>query len=230
MRGPVIWTTVMTILTLVVVIVTYFSTCLAEIRENGPPVGYLWSPKARFCGIGGISSTAPWICLSLLLPLVALALALYIRRRTGLRDLVRLALALAILGPIAPPIYAAALPSYQVNNYPILTQPWLRVATPTRPARVCYVYGIVTALSTNHPAPSSMLRCVDLRRNAASRELTPHYDEGVTSYNLQFLGDALTREGWPAPAGFSGFADLIVARAYELPFNQVRQDSTNVSA
>jgi hypothetical protein len=223
LRGPVVWTTVMTVLALVVAVVTYVGTCLGQQSDSAAPIGYLWSPKARFCALGEGSSTAPWMYLSLLIPVVALALAVYLRKRGVRRALSRVALALAILGPIAPPVYAAALPSYQEDSYPIFTRPWLRPASSTHLARVCYSYGVVSAAATESPEPDTAMRCVDLQRNSASESLTTSYDEGQTSYNLQFFGNSLTQHGWPTPAGFSGFAGLVVARSYELSFSQARQ-------
>jgi hypothetical protein len=229
LRAPVIWTVVMTFLAAIVAVATNLGTCLGEENDGGSPLGYDWSPRARFCGVHEGASTTPWMYLSLLVPIAALALGRFIRTRTGSRQLALAAYALAGLAPIVPPVYVAALPSYQVGDYAILTQPWLRTATPTREARVCYVYGIATAAQTLNPAPDTQLRCVDLQRNAASEALTPSDDGGQTSYNLQFLGDALTQRGWPASDGFSGFAALTVARAYELPFSQARQGATNES-
>jgi hypothetical protein len=158
------------------------------------------------------------------LPTVVAALLL----RGGRRTLGFGAYAALAVTPFAPGLYVHALPYYPLDSYPILQKPLLRPATASRPARVCFVYGIAFGPRAVQVFPETPRTCVDLARTREASRLSPADDGGRTDYDLEWLGKNLARAGLPVHAGEHGGKGLTVTRVYTLPDRVARIGATEV--
>ena len=193
------------------------STCvLSEPHPHWP-----WSPKTEYCeGDSPIVSAAAYAALAA--PALLAILGTILWARAGQIW----AIAVFVLVP-APAFlvgwYVNSLPYYYVETTPVLYNPYLRVATDSRPARACYAHGTIRGPDTTAIPPETERVCVDLDQTSEARSLTPEYDQGATEFGLEFLGHELTENGMKPGAEFEG---LIAATVYRLPGAEARQDST----
>jgi len=216
-RRAAVWATVVATLATVIAVLAVLLTFLFECASDGGsgPEAWPWSPREQLCD----SSNSPVVLGMLALLFVPTALVIL---GTWLRLRGRPALGwIAYAGLLATPalsgFYVAALPVYEVDEYPILHTPLLRVARGSEPPRVCYAYGIVGERSddTRH--------CIELERTPRALRLTNAYDEGETVFDLEEAGKNLTQEGLPVEPGATGIKGLVVTRAYTLPVAEARE-------
>jgi hypothetical protein len=198
-------------------LVVHFAECTAR---SEPPRAWPWSPRVQFCEKDAVAPLYGALAL-LAVPtlLVALGAILWAWRGEGWATL---AFGLLLATPLLPVLYLGALPNYPVETTPILHNPYLRVATDARPARACYVNGIIEGPDRTTVTDETERICVDLEPTAEARALTPD-DELTTTHRLDMLGKKLTENGREADTEFDG---LVVARVYPLSGAAAREDST----
>ena len=191
-------------------------TCwLSEPHPHWP-----WSPKTEYCeGEAPIVSAALYAALAA--PAILATLGTFLWARAGQLW----AAAAFVLVPVPAILvgwYVNSLPYYYVQSTPVLHDPYLRVATDSRPARACYAYGIIRGPRETVVTPDTERVCVDLEQTPEARALTPEYDLGQTYDALELLGYELTENGLMPGAEFEG---LVAARVYRLPGAEARRDS-----
>jgi hypothetical protein len=204
---------ILTDVVVVVVFLTFLGECLSENHE--PPPNWPWSPRRQFCQGG--SSEARDIFAVLVVPtiLVTVGTLLYSRQHVALAWGTYSALFLTVF---VPHIYVNMLPYYWIDSTPVLSQPVLRAAVGSQPARVCYVYGIYGKPSSYvTPDSTRELYCVDLKPTPAAQSLTARDEAGTASLDLETMGNNLTARGLPIHPGETGVEGLVVTRAYKLP-------------
>jgi hypothetical protein len=193
------------------------STCFL----SEPHSHWSWSPKTEYCeGDSPIVSAAAYAALAA--PALLALLGTILWARAGQLW----ATAAFVLVPVPAILvgwFVNSLPYYYVETTPVLYNPYLRVATDSRPARACYAYGIIRGRRTTVITPDTERVCVDLEQTPEARALTPRYDQGHTEHALEFLGHELTENGVKPGAEFEG---LVAARVYRLPGADARRDST----
>lgn len=192
------------------------STCfLSEPHPHWP-----WSPKTEYCeGDSPVVSAAAYAALAA--PSLLAILGTILWARTGQIW----ATATFVLVPVPAILvgwYVNSLPYYYVETTPVLHNPYLRVATDSRPARACYAYGIIRGRRMTVITPESERICADLEQTPEARALTPRYDQGHTEHGLEFLGHELTENGMKPGAEFEG---LVAVRVYRLLGAEARRDS-----
>jgi hypothetical protein len=213
-----------TAIALVAVWLTAYGECLAENPEPAPPPSWPWSPRRQFCN--DASSPAALGALGLLLvPTAMVVLGTFLRFKEH-PALGWTAYAVVLATPVLPSVYVNALPYYRLDSYPVLHQPLLRPASGSQPPRVCYVYGIAFGPRKVEVTSATRHECVDLKPTPQALSLTPSYDEGRTSYDLDWMGKKLTQRGLPVRRGATGVDGLVIDRAYELPDSQARIGAT----
>jgi hypothetical protein len=191
-------------------------TCfLSEPHPHWP-----WSPKTEYCeGDSPVVSAAVYAALAA--PALLALLGTILWARAG-----QLWAATAFVLVPVPAIlvgwYVNSLPYYYVQSTPVLHNPYLRVASDSRPARACYAYGIIRGPRKTVITPDTERVCVDLEQTSEARALTPKYDQGHTHHALEFLGHELTENGMKPGAEFEG---LVAVRVYRLPGAEARRDS-----
>jgi hypothetical protein len=222
-RRGAVWATVVATLATVVAVLAVLLTFLFECASDGGsgPEAWEWSPREQLCE----SSSSPVLLGMLALLFVPTALVIlgtWLRLR-GRRALGWIAYAGLLATPALSGLYVAALPVYEVDEYPILHTPFLRIADGSAPPRVCYAYGIV-----GEAPPDTTRHCIELERTREALRLTAGYDEGVTEFDLEEVGKKLTQEGLPVEPGETGVDGYVVTRAYRLEEAEARAGASRV--
>jgi hypothetical protein len=217
-RRAVLWAAVAAGVVTAVVAFTVLLTFIFECASDGgsDPESWPWSPRNQLCDGSGRQPEVLAMLALLLVPTILITLATWLRSR-GRRGLSRVAYAALLATPALSGFYVAALPVYEVDEYPILHTPLLRVARGSEPPRVCYAYGIV-----GEPPPSATRHCVELEPTPRALRLTTAYDEGETVFDLEEAGKKLTQKGLPVRPGETGIDGLVVTRAYTLSAAEAR--------
>ena len=210
-RRTAVWAAVAAAAVTAVVAFTVLLTFIFECASDGgsDPESWPWSPRNQLCDGSGWQPEVLGMLALLLVPTVLITLGTWLRSR-GRRALSWVAYAGLLATPALSGLYVAALPVYEVDEYPILHTPLLRVAHGSEPPRVCYAYGIVGE------APGERRHCIELEPTPRARALTNAYDEGETVFDLEEAGKNLTQKGLPVHPGDTGVDGLVVTRAYEL--------------
>jgi hypothetical protein len=191
------------------------------LNDNAPPsASWYWSPREEFCDRGYPDLLS--ILIVFVIPAgLATAGALLVSHQR--RWLAVLPFAALFALPALPFLYLDSLDEYRYDSYPVLDQPLLRPARGGMPARVCYVYGIVTGPRKVIVTPQTMHHCIELARTPEATRLRLGYDGGRTVTDLTRAGQNLTQEGLPVRAGPTGVHGLIVRRASLLSDRAARQ-------
>jgi hypothetical protein len=199
---------------------TAFGECVGENPDRAPDPSWPWSPRREFCD--DRSSPAALGALALLLvPTAAVMLGTFLRSKQH-QALSWTAYAILLATPVLPSVYIGALPVYRVDSHPVLHRPLLRPVSASKPARVCYLYGIAFGPRKVEVTSGTTRHCVELKPTPQALSLTPKYDLGQTSYDLDWMGRRLTEKGLPVRPGDTGVDGLVVDRAYKLPESQAR--------
>jgi hypothetical protein len=216
-RRAAVWAAVAAGVVTAVVAFTVLLTFIFECATDGgsDPESWPWSPRNQLCDGSGWQPEVVGMLALLLVPTVLITLGTWLRSR-GRRGLSWVAYAGLLATPALSGLYVAALPVYEVDEYPILHTPLLRVARGSEPPRVCYAYGIV-----GEPA-GGRRHCIELEPTPRARRLTNAYDEGETVFDLEEAGKKLTQKGLPVQPGETGVDGLVVARAYTLSAAEAR--------
>jgi hypothetical protein len=221
-RRAAVWAAVAAAVVTAVVACTVFLTFVFECASDGgsDPEAWPWSPRNQLCDGSGWEPVVLGMLALLLVPTVLITLGTWLRSR-GRRGLGWVAYAGLLATPALSGIYVAALPVYEVEEYPILHTPLLRVAHGSEAPRVCYAYGIV-----GEAPPDPTRHCLDLERTRRALRLTNAYDEGETVFDLEEAGKELTQKGLPVRPGETGVDGLVVARAYTLSAADARNGAS----
>jgi uncharacterized membrane protein HdeD (DUF308 family) len=217
-RRAAVWAAVAAGVVTTVAVCATFLTFVFECASDGgsDPESWPWSPRNQLCD-GDSSLVVLGMLALLLVPTVLITLGTWLRSR-GRRGLGWVAYAGLLATPALSGLYVAALPVYEVEEYPILHTPLLRTADGSAPPRVCYAYGIV-----GEQPPDTTRHCIELERTPEALRLTADYDEGVTEFDLEEVGKKLTREGLPVEPGETGIDGYVVTRAYTLDAAEARK-------
>jgi hypothetical protein len=217
-RRAAVWAAVAAGLVTAVVAFTVLLAFIFECASDGgsDPESWPWSPRNQLCDGSGAQPEVLGMLALLLVPTILITLGTWLRSR-GRRGLSWVAYAGLLATPALAGLYVAALPVYEVDEYPILHTPLLRVARGSTPPRVCYAYGIVGEV-----LPSATRHCIELEPTPEVRRLTLAYDEGVTEFDLEQVGKELTQKGLPVRPGETGVEGYVVTRAYTLSGAEAR--------
>jgi hypothetical protein len=223
-RRAAVWAGVAAGLVTAVVVFTVLLTFLFECASDGgsDPESWPWSPRNQLCDGSGYDPVVLGMLALLLVPSILITLGTWLRSR-GRRGLSWIAYAGLLVTPALSGIYVGALPVYEVDDYPILNQPLLRVARGSVPPRVCYAYGIV-----GEKPRDPTRHCIELERTPQALRLTTAYDEGVSVFDLEEVGKELTQEGLPVRAGETGVDGYVATRAYTLTEAEARDGALEV--
>lgn len=195
-----------------------FGQCFDESADR--PSSWAFSPRREFCSDGSAQANVG-VALTFV-PGLVMALGTWLWER-GRRVTGALLGAAALSGVLLPSAYVRALPLYRLDTYPVFHDPLLGAATSRRPATVCYVYGIQFGPRKLDVVPSTRRTCIVLRDTEKARALTSSYDEGVTGYDLEWVGRELARRGRPVRPGPTGFEDYEVARVFSVTDAEARR-------
>jgi hypothetical protein len=206
-----------TVYVLVTLAIVSLGTCLGAWETSGV---WAWSPVFEYCD--GETTASKAVLAVLAAPALLAAVGAILWSKLG-RGWALLAFGLVLLAPLLPARYVTSLPLYYKEFTPVLHNPYLRVASDSRPARACYIYGIVHGRRRTVVTPDTERVCVDFEPTPEASALTPKYDQGATERRLELLGHALTANDLEPGAEFEG---LVAARVYRLPGAEARRDST----
>lgn len=223
-RRAAVWAAVAAGVVTAVVAFTVFLAFIFQCASDSgaDPEVWPWSPRNRLCDGSGTEPVVLGMLALLLVPTVLITLGTWLRSH-GRRALSWVAYAGLLATPALAGLYVAALPVYEVDEYPILHSPLLRVARGSEPPRVCYAYGIV-----GEAPPDTTRHCIELARTPEALRLTAAYDEGVTSFDLEEVGKELTQEGLPVRPGKTGVDGYVVTRAYTLSEAAARDGASEI--
>ena len=93
---------------------------------------------------------------------------------------------------------------------------------------MCYVYGIAYGPRKVTVTADTIHRCVDLEQTPLALGLTATYDQGRSSYDLDWMGKLLTERGLPVRPGPTGIRGLVVRRAYTSTDRLARAGATAI--
>jgi hypothetical protein len=198
--------------------VTAFVAC-----AEGGSTGLLWSwsPRMELCSDRDPTRDVIGIVIVAATPAILVILGAVLWAKVGSGWAMAAFVVALTVPPFLPAAYVESLPRYHSWTTPILYNPYLRAATETRPARACYVYGIVYGPDKRRE-PDRI--CVDLEQTPEASALTPDRDSHRGA-GLGRLGTKLSANGIDEGTEHDG---LVAARVYRLSEAKAREGSVLV--